>query len=130
MYWLNLCIFNFKIMIYIFETEILNNKPLIFSLQKIYGLGKKNSCLICKQLGFSNNLQTSKLSNDQISKLIKAIEKSDLIITNELRKLQAFSLRNLIDIKSYKGLRRLNGLPVRGQRTHTNSRTSRRQKRF
>jgi small subunit ribosomal protein S13 len=130
MYWLNLCIFNFKIMIYIFETEILNNKPLIFSLQKIYGLGKKNSSLICKQLGFSNNLQTSKLSNDQISKLIKAIEKSDLIITNELRKLQAFSLRNLIDIKSYKGLRRLNGLPVRGQRTHTNSRTSRRQKRF
>ncbi len=130
MYWLNLCIFNFKIMIYIFETEILNNKPLIFSLQKIYGLGKKNSSLICKQLGFSNNLQTSKLSNDQISKLIKAIEKSNLIITNELRKLQAFSLRNLIDIKSYKGLRRLNGLPVRGQRTHTNSRTSRRQKRF
>jgi small subunit ribosomal protein S13 len=130
MYWLNLCIFNFKIMIYIFETEILNNKPLIFSLQKIYGLGKKNSSLICKQLGFSNNLQTSKLSNDQISKLIKAIEKSDLIITNELKKLQAFSLRNLIDIKSYKGLRRLNGLPVRGQRTHTNSRTSRRQKRF
>jgi len=127
---LNVCIFNLKIMIYIFETEILNNKPLVFSLQKIYGLGKKNSSLICKQLGFSNNLQTSKLSNDQISKLIKAIEKSDLIITNELRKLQAFSLRNLIDIKSYKGLRRLNGLPVRGQRTHTNSRTSRRQKRF
>lgn len=130
MFWLNLCIFNFKTMIYIFETEISNNKPLIFSLRKIYGLGKKNSSLICKQLGFSSNLRTSKLSNDQISKLIKAIEKSDLIITNELRKLQAFSLRNLIDIKSYKGLRRLNGLPVRGQRTHTNSRTSRRQKRF
>tara|TARA_B110000967_G_C18901297_1_gene575459 strand:- start:8225 stop:8608 length:384 start_codon:yes stop_codon:yes gene_type:complete len=127
---LNLCIFNFKSMIYIFETEILNNKPLIFSLQKIYGLGKKNSSLICKQLGFSNNLKTSELSNDQVSKLVKIIEKSDLIITNELRKLQAFSLRNLIDIKSYKGLRRLNGLPVRGQRTHTNSRTSKRQRRF
>ena len=117
-------------MIYIFETEILNNKPLIFSLQKIYGLGKKNSSLICKQLGFSNNLKTSELSNYQVSKLVKIIEKSDLIITNELRKLQAFSLRNLIDIKSYKGLRRLNGLPVRGQRTHTNSRTSKRQRRF
>ncbi len=117
-------------MIYIFETEISNNKPLIFSLQKIYGLGKKNSRLICKQLGFSNNFKTNELSNEQISKLVKIIEKSDLIVTNELRKLQAFSLRNLIDIKSYKGLRRLKGLPVRGQRTHTNSRSSRRQKRF
>ena len=117
-------------MIYIFETEISNNKSLIFSLQKIYGLGKKNSSLICKKLGFSKNLKTSKLSNNQISKLIKIIEKSDLVMTNELRKLQAFSLRNLVDIKSYKGLRRLNGLPVRGQRTHTNSKTSKRQKRF
>ena len=117
-------------MIYIFETEISNNKPLIFSLQKIYGLGKKNSRLICKQLGFSNNFKTNELSNEQISKLVKIIEKSDLIVTSELRKLQAFSLRNLIDIKSYKGLRRLKGLPVRGQRTHTNSRSSRRQKRF
>ena len=117
-------------MIYIFETEISNNKPLIFSLQKIYGLGKKNSRLICKQLGFSNNFKTNELSNEQISKLVKIIEKSDLIVTNKLRKLQAFSLRNLIDIKSYKGLRRLKGLPVRGQRTHTNSRSSRRQKRF
>lgn len=117
-------------MIYIFETEISNNKPLIFSLQKIYGLGKKNSRLICKQLGFSNNFKTNELSNEQISKLVKIIEKSDLIVTNELRKLQAFSLRNLIDIKSYKGLRRLKGLPVRSQRTHTNSRSSRRQKRF
>jgi small subunit ribosomal protein S13 len=117
-------------MIYIFETEILNNKPLIFSLQKIYGVGKKNSILICKQLGFSKNLKTSDLSSDQTSRLIKAVEKSNLVITNELRKLQALSLRNLVEIKSYKGLRRLNGLPVRGQRTHTNGKTSKRQKRF
>ena len=60
-------------MIYIFETEISNNKPLIFSLQKIYGLGKKNSRLICKQLGFSNNFKTNELSNEQISKLVKII---------------------------------------------------------
>jgi small subunit ribosomal protein S13 len=86
--------------------------------------------LVCKKLGFSKNFKTSELSSDQISKLVKIIEKSDLIVTNKLRKLQAFSLRNLVDIKSYKGLRRLNGLPVRGQRTHTNSKTAKRQKRF
>ena len=117
-------------MIYIFETEISNNKSLIFSLQKIYGLGKNNSNLICKKLGFSKNLKTSELSSSQISKLVKAVEKSELLITNKLRKSQVFSLRNLVNIKSYKGLRRLKSLPVRGQRTYTNSKTARRQKRF
>lgn len=117
-------------MIYIFETEILNNKPIYFSLQKIYGIGKKQSSLICKQLGFSYNLKTSDLSNDQLIKLTKSIEKSKLIITNELKKFQSLSLRTLIDIKSYKGLRRLKGLPVRGQRTHTNGKTAKKIKRF
>jgi len=127
---LSLCIFNSKFMIYIFETEISNNKYLTISLQKIYGLNKKTSTLICQQLGFSKNLKTSELSSDQISKLIKTIEKSNLIITTELYKSQALSLRSLVEIKSYKGLRRISGLPVRGQRTHTNGRTSKRQKRF
>jgi small subunit ribosomal protein S13 len=117
-------------MIYIFETEILNNKPLRISLQKIYGLGKKNSSLICKQLGFAQNITPLQLSNEQIAKIIKFVEKSNLVITNDLRKIQSISLRNLVDIKSYRGLRRISGLPVRGQRTHTNSKTAKRQKRF
>lgn len=117
-------------MIYIFETEILNNKPLTISLQKIYGLGKKNSTLVCKLLGLSQNITPSHLSNEQITKLIKFIEKSNIVITNDLRKLQTISLRNLVEIKSYKGLRRISGLPVRGQRTHTNGKTAKRQKRF
>jgi small subunit ribosomal protein S13 len=117
-------------MIYIFETEILNNKPIYFSLQKIYGIGKKQSNLLCKKLGFSYNLKTSNLSSDQLVKLIKSIEKSQLILTNELKKYQSLSLRTLIDIKSYKGLRRLKGLPVRGQRTHTNAQTAKKVKRF
>jgi small subunit ribosomal protein S13 len=117
-------------MIYIFETEILNNKPLTISLQKIYGLGQKNSSLICKQLGFAQNITPSQLSNEQIAKIIKFVEKSNLAITNDMRKIQSISLRNLVDIKSYRGLRRISGLPVRGQRTHTNSKTAKRQKRF
>lgn len=117
-------------MIYIFETEILNNKPLTISLRKIYGLGKKNSSLICRQLGFAQNITPLQMSNDQIAKIIKLIEKSSFTITNDLKKTQSISLRNLIDIKSYRGLRRISGLPVRGQRTHTNSKTAKRQKRF
>lgn len=117
-------------MIYIFETEILNNKSLIFSLKKIYGLGKFQTTFLCKKLGFSQNLKTSELTNEQIIRLIKLIENSNLKITNELKKLQIFALKNLIEIKSYHGLRRLKGLPVRGQRTHTNAKTAKRTKRF
>lgn len=117
-------------MIYIFETEILNNKPLTISLQKIYGLGKKNASLMCKHLGFAQNITPSQLSNEQIAKIIKFVEKSNMVITDDLRKLQSISLRNLVDIKAYRGLRRISGLPVRGQRTHTNSKTAKRQKRF
>jgi small subunit ribosomal protein S13 len=117
-------------MIYIYETELSNVKTIQFSLQKIYGLGKYQANVICKKLGFAKNLKTFNLTNDQIVKLIKTIENSNLKITGELKKLQVFTLKNLIDIKSYKGLRRIKGLPVRGQRTHTNAKTSRLFKHF
>lgn len=111
-------------MIYIFETEILNFKALGIALQKIYGLGSYQINFICKKLGFTKNLKTNKLTNDQIFKLIKLIEESDLKITNNLKKSQVLSLKKLVSIKSYKGLRKLRGLPVRGQRTHTNAKTA------
>ena len=110
-------------MIYIFETEINNSKSIFFSLKKIYGLGFYQINTICKKLGFSQNLMTSNLTNDQIIKLVKVIETSNLKITNELKKSQIFALKKLIDIKCYSGLRRIRGLPVRGQRTHTNAKT-------
>lgn len=117
-------------MIYIFETEILNNKPIQYSLRKIYGLGKFQATLVCKKLGFSKNLKTSDLTNEQTINLVKLVENSNFKITNELKKLQIFILKNLIEIKSQKGLRRLRGLPVRGQRTHTNGRTAKKYKRL
>jgi len=117
-------------MIYIFETEILNNKSLAASMKKIYGLNTFQINLIIKQLGFSKNFKVSNLSSDQLVKLVKLIENSNLVLTSDLKKSQSFSLRHLIDIKALKGLRRIQGYPIRGQRTHTNSKTSKRQKRF
>jgi len=117
-------------MIYIFETEILNSKSIQFSLKKIYGLNTFQINSICKKLGFSANLKTSKLATDQIISLIKTIENSNLKITSELKKLQIFTLKKLVEIKSYSGLRRIKGLPVRGQRTHTNARTAKSRSRF
>lgn len=115
-------------MIYILDTDILNNKSIFFSLRKVYGLGNHQTTLLCKKLGFSTNLKTLNLSFDQINKLIKSIEKEDLIITGELRKVQSLTIKTLVNIKAYRGLRRLKGLPVRGQRTHTNAKTSKKYK--
>lgn len=117
-------------MLYIFETDISNNKNLLVSLQKIYGINKKTSLKLLKTLGIAKNLKTADLSNDQVSQLVKLIENSNFLVTNELKKSQSVALRNLIEIKSIKALRRLKGLPVRGQRTHTNSRSAKKQKRF
>nr|YP_010047262.1 ribosomal protein S13 [Eucampia zodiacus]QPJ79928.1 ribosomal protein S13 [Eucampia zodiacus] len=117
-------------MVYIFETEISNKKTITYSLQKIFGLGNKTSHKICKKLGFSNNLKVNDLSKEQTFLLIKSIEQSSILINNDLKKKNYTLLKTLIEIKSYKGLRRLSNLPVRGQRTHTNARTVKRLKKL
>jgi small subunit ribosomal protein S13 len=111
-------------MIYLLETKLVENKSIFFALQNIYGIGKFKSSLLCKQLGFSTNLKVKNLSEDQILKLLKLIENSNLFITSDLKKFKLLIIKNLVLIKSYKGLRRINGLPVRGQRTHTNGKNA------
>jgi len=111
-------------MIYIFETELLPTKPIVFALQKIYGLGLTKSLKICKLLGFSQNFKLSNLTNEQLKRLIKTIESLDFLITGELKKQKSFALKELINLKTYRGIRRIQGLPVRGQRTHTNGKTA------
>jgi small subunit ribosomal protein S13 len=115
-------------MIYLFESEISENKPIFISLMQIYGIGHFNSILICKKLGFSKNLKTTDLSKEQIAKLVKTIEFLKLNVASDLKKLNLLNSKNLVSIKSYRGLRRSQGLPVRGQRTHTNARTSKKRK--
>lgn len=112
-------------MVYILETEISNTKKIRKSLIGIYGLGKNNSKLICKQLGLAKNVCISDLSRFHINKLIQHIDNSKTPVTSNLKKIKSLSKKKLVDIKSIRGLRRLRGLPVRGQRTHTNARNAR-----
>ena len=88
-------------MVYILETEILNTKSLIISLGSIYGLGRRQSSRLCRKLGFSANLTIYDLSEDQISNLINAIEKSELNLTNELKKVRSLSLQQKVSMKRY-----------------------------
>ena len=73
---------------------------------------------------FSSNFKIIDLTTDQLKKLTKTIETSGLIITTELKKKKSFALKELVNLKTYRGIRRIKGLPVRGQRTHTNGKTA------
>jgi small subunit ribosomal protein S13 len=115
-------------MVYLFESEISENKPIFVSLTQIYGIGHFTAVLICKKLGFSKNLKIKDLSKEQILKIIKTIELLKLNIASDLKKSNLLNSKNLVSIKSYKGLRRNQGLPVRGQRTHTNGRTAKKRR--
>ena len=112
-------------MIYIFDTELTENKLTNYSFQQIYGISNKKSFFINKKLGFSGNLKVKHLSKDQVIELLKIMDILDLTLASDLKKLKFLSIKNLISIKSYRGLRRNKGLPLKGQRTHTNARTSR-----
>jgi small subunit ribosomal protein S13 len=111
-------------MIYLLETNLPEKKSIFFALTYIYGIGEKTSFLICKKLGFSINLKVKDITQEQLVDILKTIEDSQLIFSNELKKLKMLTLKNLVSIKSYRGLRKVRGFPVRGQRTHTNAKSA------
>ena len=112
-------------MLYILETKLPENKSIFFALTRVYGIGEKTSFLICKKLGFSINLKVKNVTQDQLVNILKLIDLSGFVLNNELKKLKSISLKKLVSIKSYRGMRRAKGLPVRGQRTHTNAKSAR-----
>lgn len=110
-------------MTYILETKLLESLSVLNALKNIFGIGKTQSLLLCKNLGYSSNLKVKDLSEEQVFKLLKLIESLDLKTTSELKKMKILISKRLTSIKSYRGLRKIRGLPVRGQRTHTNAKT-------
>ena len=117
-------------MLYLLETKLPENKSVFFAFFIIYGIGENTAFLICKKLGFSVNLKTKDLTQEQIEELLQLVDSLNLTLNNELKKLRSLTFKTLISIKSYRGLRRVRGLPVRGQRTHTNAKSSRKGRRF
>ena len=115
-------------MVYLFDSELQKNKKFVFALAYVYGIGNAKALLICKKLGFSTNLIVKDLSKEQLAKLIKTVESLNIVVAGDLLRSTLLLSKKLVSIKSYRGLRRYQGLPVRGQRTHTNARTAR--KRF
>ena len=104
--------------------NIPDNKKVWVSLTYIYGIGETSSRRILNSVKIDLNKLTKDLTPDELNRIKEAMEKS-LKIEGELRQILKQNITRLKDIKSYRGIRHIRRLPVRGQRTKTNSRTVR-----
>jgi len=104
--------------------NIPDNKQIEISLTYVFGIGRVLSRKILKDAKVAPHLKASQLTADQINKLKEIIEK-EYKIEGELRREKMMNVKRLKDIGSWRGSRHIKGLPVRGQRTRTNTRTVR-----
>ena len=102
--------------------DIPDNKRLEISLTYLYGIGQHLSNEIISKLGLNPDMRAHKLTQDEIARL-NALLQSEYIVEGDLRRQVQNNIKRLISIHSYRGLRHRLSLPVRGQRTKTNSRT-------
>ncbi|CDZ16384.1 30S ribosomal protein S13 [Candidatus Johnevansia muelleri] len=109
-------------------VNISDNKQAVFSLTSIYGIGYTISSKICNAVGIEYSAKIGNLNYNQINALRKEISK--YIIEGDLRREITKNIKRLIDLKCYRGIRHRRKLPLRGQRTKTNARTCKFQRKF
>jgi len=105
-------------------VDLPKNKQVYVSLQYIYGIGPTRSQKILAQAGIEPETKVDKLTEDEANRLREIITR-DYRVEGDLRKEVNLNIKRLIDIGSYRGQRHRRNLPVRGQRTRTNARTKR-----
>lgn len=103
-------------------VDLPRNKKIEFALQYIYGIGKAYSKNILEKTNINPDVRVNELNEDQIIAIRDEIS-NNYTVEGELRALNGRSIKRLIDIGSYRGMRHKKGLPVRGQNTKNNSRT-------
>jgi small subunit ribosomal protein S13 len=103
-------------------VDLPKNKRMEVALTYIYGIGQTKAKQILKNASVSPDTRTDELADSEISAIRNIIDK-DHRVEGDLRRDVSMSIKRLMDIGAYRGLRHRKGLPVRGQRTHTNGRT-------
>ena len=103
-------------------VNIPTNKRVLISLRYIFGIGPQNAKDICEKLGIPAERRVNQLTEDEIIRIRDTIDR-DYTVEGDLRREVAMNIKRLMDLGCYRGLRHRKGLPVRGQRTHTNART-------
>lgn len=102
--------------------DVPNNKRIVISLTYIYGIGLASAKKILETLGIDENVRAKDLKDEEVSKIAAEIE-NNYTVEGQLQRQIKQNLQRLKDIGCYRGLRHRRGLPVRGQRTRSNSRT-------
>ncbi len=105
-------------------VDIPNKKQAWVALQYIYGIGRTTSLKMLDEVGIERNKEVSALSEEELNRLRDIIARSTKV-EGDLRKESTLNIKRLMDIGSYRGVRHRRNLPVRGQRTRTNARTRR-----
>ncbi|NQW10083.1 MAG: 30S ribosomal protein S13 [Alphaproteobacteria bacterium] len=103
-------------------VNIPTQKRVVIALTYIHGIGRTAAGRICTEVGIPTERRVHEMTEDELSRLREAIDR-DQVVEGDLRRQTAMSIKRLMDLGCYRGLRHRKGLPVRGQRTHTNART-------
>ncbi|MEO6013056.1 MAG: 30S ribosomal protein S13 [Devosia sp.] len=103
-------------------VNIPTNKRVVIALQYIHGIGDKFAEDICKKVGIPAERRVNELTDAETIQIRETIDR-DYVVEGDLRRNVAMNIKRLMDLGNYRGLRHRRGLPVRGQRTHTNART-------
>ena len=103
-------------------VNIPTNKRVQIALTYIHGIGQAKAREICDKTGIAESKRVHELSDSEVMQIREAIDR-DYAVEGDLRREVAMNIKRLMDLGCYRGLRHRRGLPVRGQRTHTNART-------
>jgi small subunit ribosomal protein S13 len=103
-------------------VNIPTNKRVLIALQYIHGIGQKNAADIMDKTKIPLDRRVSQLTDQEVLQIREVIDR-DYLVEGDLRREVGINIKRLMDLGCYRGLRHRRGLPVRGQRTHTNART-------
>jgi small subunit ribosomal protein S13 len=103
-------------------VNIPTNKRVLIGLQYIHGIGAAKAREIVTKVGIPDERRVSQLTDQEVLQIREVIDR-DYVVEGDLRRETAMNIKRLMDLGAYRGLRHRRGLPVRGQRTHTNART-------
>jgi small subunit ribosomal protein S13 len=102
--------------------NIPTNKRVLISLTYIHGIGRTKAINICEKVGIPEERRVAELTDQEVIQIRELIDQ-DHMVEGDLRREVAMNIKRLMDLGCYRGIRHRKGLPLRGQRTHTNART-------
>jgi small subunit ribosomal protein S13 len=103
-------------------VDLPRHKQIVYALPYLYGIGRATARRICAETGIAPNRPTEELSESDIKKIRDLLD-AEYKVEGDLRREIQMNIKRLMDLGCYRGLRHRRGLPVNGQRTHTNART-------